>query len=566
MISTIASIYNILTAPKQYVIPEYQRNYSWTEKQWKRLWNDLITFVPKSKAVPAEEYFFGSIVRCPKNSFVPVSECWLIDGQQRTTTMIILLVALRDSTPTPIAGLDACIMNASGVGSLSKKLLPKKNDRQELDDLIYKNTIRTSGRIKQAYDYFIEKINNLPSTITANDIFAALGCLKMVDIEIQNEDPQVIFETLNSTGRDLSPTDKIRNFVMMGLTQSDREKLLAEFWDKLDMEFWGIADYENEIDKFIWRYLIFKLRRKVKWEELYEEFRQFVFCQKTKGQTVFDICNDILLNARYYIQFLMPQKCSTAEKEYFEDLQALGQSTQYPFLLLLNDYNVSTSDKCSILKLIVSYFVRRMFCSISNQGTNNLFIKLLSKIRRGNELIDFKDYFKIDATWQQRFPSDNEFEKGWPIFALYNNNALYVLRKLEEKNGGYSIVSNGNQNITIEHIRPQTPAPPAWANSVIDDAEIHHIGNLTLTANNSELGNKSFAEKKILPKTVANNGIVIVGYNASPYTYLMRDVLSESQWTKTEMDARAQKLWFGMIDTSTGAIIGVLPKNIWPSI
>lgn len=566
MISTIASVYNILTATKQYVIPEYQRNYSWGEAQWKRLWNDLIAFIPKTKSLPAEEYFFGSIVRCPKNSFVPVSECWLIDGQQRTTTMIILLVALRDSVTYPIAGLDACISNASGAGALSQKLLPKKNDRPEFNSLINKKTITTNGKIKQAYDFFIGKIKSLPNAIAPTDIFSAFGHLKMVDIEIQNEDPQVIFETLNSTGRDLSPTDKIRNFVMMGLTQTDREKLLEDFWDKLDVEFAGIQDYENKIDEFIWRYLIFKLRRKVKWEEMYEEFRQYVFSQKDKGKTIFDICDDILLNASYYVQFLAPQKCNTDEKEFFEDLLALGQSTQYTFLLLLNEYNVSMADKCSILQLIVSYFVRRMFCSISNQGTNNLFIKLLSKIRKGSELTDFKNYFKNEATWQQRFPADYEFEAGWPTFELYRSNALYVLRKLEEKNSGYAITASGNQHITIEHIRPQTPTPPAWANSAIDDAEIHHIGNLTLTANNSELGNKSFADKKTLPKTMANNGIVIVGYDASPYTYLMRDVLSESKWTKTEMDARAKKLWLGVSNTATGGIIGILPKDIWPSI
>ena len=136
MISTIASVYNILTAPKQYIIPEYQRNYSWDEHQWKRLWNDLIAFVPKTKNSPVEDYFFGSIVRCPKNSFVPVSECWLIDGQQRTTTIIILLTALRDSTSTPIGGLDGCIKNMSGVGDLEKKLMPKKNDRETLHALI----------------------------------------------------------------------------------------------------------------------------------------------------------------------------------------------------------------------------------------------------------------------------------------------------------------------------------------------------------------------------------------------------------------------------------------------
>ena len=566
MISTIASIYNILTAPKQYIIPEYQRNYSWGESQWKRLWSDLISFIPKTKIVPAEEYFFGSIVRCPKNSFVPVSECWIIDGQQRTTTMIILLVALRDSMSFPIAGLDACIMNSSGVGSLAKKLLPKKNDRSELDDLINNASVSSNGRIKQAYDYFVSKIKVLPNTISANDIFSALGCLKMVDIEIQNEDPQVIFETLNSTGRDLSPTDKIRNFVMMGLTQTDREKLLTDFWDKLDVEFSTVPDYENKIDEFIWKYLIFKLRRKVKWEEMYEEFRLYIFNQKRNGKTIFDICDEILANAKYYVQFFDPAKCNTDEKEYFEDLLSLGQATQYPFLLLLREYNVSINDKCSILQLIVSYFVRRMFCGISNQGTNNLFIKLLSKIKKGSELADFKDYFKKDATWQQRFPTDKEFEVGWPRFELYRSNALYILSKIEKKNGGYSIAASGNHNITIEHIRPQTPTPPAWATSLTDNAEIHHIGNLTLTANNSELGNKSFAEKKTLPKTVANNGVVIVGYNASPYTYLMRDVLSESQWTKTEMDNRAYKLWNGITDANSGTIIGVLPKDIWPYI
>ena len=181
-------------------------------------------------------------------------------------------------------------------------------------------------------------------------------------------------------------------------------------------------------------------------------------------------------------------------------------------------------------------------------------------------MADFKDYFKKDATWQQRFPSNKEFEAGWSTFELYRSNALYVLSKIEKKNSGYSIVASGNHSITIEHIRPQTPTPPAWINSLTDDAEIHHIGNLTLTANNSELGNKSFVEKKTLPKTIANNGVVIVGYNASPYTYLMRDVLSETQWTKTEMDNRAYNLWNGITDASTGTIIGVLPKDIWPCI
>lgn len=565
MISTIASVYNILTAPKQYIIPEYQRNYSWNKSQWERLWHDLIDFIPQTKIVPTKEYFFGSIVRCHKNSFVPVSECWIIDGQQRTTTMIILLVALRDVSVAPIAGLDSCIANTSVSGMLSKKLLPKKNDREELDCLIKRTSVSTNGKIKQAYDFFVNKIKSLPKTITSNDIFSSLGCLKMVDIEIQNEDPQVIFETLNSTGKDLNPTDKIRNFVMMGLTQSERETLLVDFWDKLDTEFSSIPNYENEIDEYIWRYLVFKRRRKVKWEELYEEFRQYVSDRKQKGETIFDICKDIMEYAKYYVQFLDPEKCTTTEKEYFEDLLILGQRTQYPFLLLLKEFGVSMYDKCEIMKLIVSYFVRRMFCSISGQGTNNLFIKLL-KISKGNELNDFKNYFKFYATWQQRFPSDKAFEESWQTCDLYRNNALYVLSKLEKKNSSYSVSAGGKRTITIEHIRPQTPALPAWEISTEADAEIHHIGNLTLTANNSELGNRSFKEKKTMPKTVSNYGVVVVGYNASPYTYLMRDVLSESKWTKIEMDKRAQKLWGGVKDTETGNIIGVLPKDIWPYI
>ena len=564
MISTIASIYNILTTPKQYIIPEYQRNYSWTRQQWDRLWNDLISFIPHTKLNPPRDYFFGSIVRYNKNSFVPVSECWIIDGQQRITTMIILLIALRDFSSTPIPGLDNCIINHGGNVDLYNKLLPKKNDRAELNDLIKGVTCSTCGRIKKAYDFFAEKIKSLPKQISPNDIFMSLGYLKIVDIEIQNEDPQVIFETLNSTGKDLSPTDKIRNFIMMGLTQNDREKLLTDFWDKLDNAFSAIPSYEDEIDGFMWRYLVFKCKYKIKWENLYEEFRKYVSEQKQQGITIFNICDDILEYAQYYIQFLDPQKCITAEKEYFEDLLSLEQRTQYPFLLQLKENGATLTDRCEIIKLIVSYFVRRMFCGISGQGTNNLFIKLLSNIKKGNELNDFKNYFMHDATSQQRFPSDIEFENCWGTCELYRNNALYVLSKLEQKNSSYTI--SANKTITVEHIRPQTSYPPQWSVSVIDDAEIHHIGNLTLTANNTELGNRSFSDKKSLPKTTSNNGSFIVGYNASPYTYLMRDVLSENQWTKQEMDNRAQRFWTGVLDPKTNKILGILPKDIWPSI
>lgn len=531
---------------KQYCIPVFQRDYAWTGEQCEKLFEDIVLAYKKDRL-----HFCGSFVYAPLPSKNHIDSFIIIDGQQRFTTLYILIKALADSASDEAdkAALEKYLFNEDrfnryGLDEKSKlKLKPVKTDNDQLQLLMAgKTEIMNKGKdgiIYHNYMLFRELIANFLAEDPSNSVMMihdGIDNLICADIRLEeDDDAQEIFERINSTGIKLGLPDLIRNYVLM--TDADQERLYEEYW-LVTQELLS----KERLESFFLDYLNMKLDGFTKESEAYRDFKQ-VYIQ---GQyTNESMLQEILHYAKQYHIFCYGDESLGSEiNSALDGLRKLNQTTVYLFLFhIFDDYEagiLTLQELSRILNLLLNYSIRRLICEVGSNSLRGLYKTLYGRIfaREENKLhyYDAIVSFMLQMTSKDAIPSDTDFKQALKERNLYRKNALckYLLAAIENQ-GKEKIVID---NLTIEHIMPQNKnLSTAWQKMLGDDWEatrdryLHTLGNLTLTGYNSELGDRPFREKQeLLEDTVTH------------ITVLYSDVKDKTEWNVSTIEARAERL------------------------
>ena len=497
----------------QFVIPIYQRNYSWDEKQCQQLWEDILR-VGTNDAVPL--HFIGSIVYVQGgHASVSVGAPLLvIDGQQRLTTLTILLEALARFTDKnePLDGFSAkkikhkYLTNPLEDDDRFYKLLLSDTDKETLKALVRNGELpkEFSIRIKENFEFFSDAIASNASKIV--EICNGVNKLMIVDIALERdqENPQLIFESMNSTGKALSEADLIRNYILMGLEHGLQTEIYQDLWRPMELDF-GQEAYGDQFDDFMRHYLTIKTGDIPRLSEVYEAFKEFAVKYFSEGGNVRDLVADIRKFAKYFVSMALDKETNQKLKPLFVDLfKYLNYSVAYPFLMeVYSDFEegaLSERDFMEVTQLVESYVFRRSICQIPTNSMNKTFAEFTRHVEKDDYFSSVKGHF-FQLKNYRRFPSDDEFTEAFIQRDVYNfNSRMYMFRKFENT-GKKEFISV--DNYTIEHVLPQNPnLSSEWQHDLgndwklIQERYLHTLGNLTLTGYNSEYSDRPFSEKK----------------------------------------------------------------------
>ncbi|MCK5743975.1 MAG: DUF262 domain-containing protein, partial [Caldisericia bacterium] len=533
----------------QFVVPIYQRNYSWGDKQNKRLIEDIIKV---GSNLERDVHFLGSIVYIRDDKPFIVSETQilrLIDGQQRLTTISILLYALSEIMTEKSQDIRYnYLLYERKKGDARYKLILSSKDKDTYTRIIEgeEDVVSNDSLVDNSYRYF-KKILQSKNTKELDIIWTGILKLAVVHISLDKGDnPQLIFETLNSTGKGLTETDKIRNYLLMSLEASNQDIIYRNKWLPIERIFNG-ADKDDRFDRFVRDYLTMKYAngRLPNLGDVYDEFKVYA----TDGnQSVEELASDLLKYAKYYSNIHLGTEKNPKLRKAFKDLRSIRVEVSYPFLLkIYDDFANQTIDSATFLKIIQTietYTFRRQICDLPTRGQNKIFANMSSEVDEENYLESVVSHFLVRKN-EYRFPSDDEFVQMFETKDIYHMRPRsYVLEKLENSSHSKEPV-NANQ-FTIEHILPQNKnLSKTWRETLgqkfksIQEIYLHRIGNLTLTGYNPEMSDKSFEEKK----TVEG------GFNSSPLT-LNRYISKFDKWDENAIIKRtkyistqALKIW-----------------------
>ena len=393
------NIYKLLNGDKQYLIPVYQRLYSWEQAQCNRLWLDIVAMQKENK----EGHFLGSIVCiAEKTSPTGVQKYMVIDGQQRLTTLTLILIALRDSVSAnseikPEKLNFSFLINQFESGDEKYKLLLTEEDKNILISLVEKKPILegTQSKLLNAYNYFKNQI--VKQEIDPQLLFEATGKLQIVIITLEREhdDPQAIFESLNSTGKELSQSDLIRNYVLMGMDKDAQKNLYDNLWRSFEQLF-GHEKQDYLMDNFFRDYLTMNMHRIPKIGNVYDEFKAWkVNCKFSNNE---DLCNDLYAFAKIYTDIEFARNSDPQLAALFKEIKTLNMSVANPFLMaVIRDYQtgVLTSHESliEIIKLCISYVFRRSICEIPTNSLNKTFATFENEIKKSDYLNSVKAFF-----------------------------------------------------------------------------------------------------------------------------------------------------------------------------
>ena len=537
------NIYEILNGNKQFLIPVYQRFYSWDVDQCKRLWNDIATMQKKGKS----GHFVGSIVNIAEQAMpTGVQKYMIIDGQQRMTTLTLLLLALRDyvldhpeDTSVNAHRIDGMLLkNEYESGDERYKILLTETDREILIRLVERKPIHpdTRSRLLDNYRFFAGKIADKELTLT--EIWNSIGKLQIVNITLDREvdDAQAIFESLNSTGKELSESDLIRNYVLMGLEPSEQSFVYEHLWRPMEQLF----VYETQstvMDAFFRHYLTMKTARIPKQGRVYEEFKRYHL--NCEFSTIRELCQDLFKFAKYYTDIVFKRSHDIDLKRRYEDIVDLRMEVSYPFLMKVhNDCKegvITDAELKEILNLCISYVLRRGICDIPTNSLNKTFATFKNAVRPDDYMNSVKAFFILQDTYKE-FPDDDKFAAAFVSRDIYNMRARnYILSRLENYQNKAPIVV---ENYTIEHIMPQNKNLSAeWQKDLgsnwreVQKKYVNTIGNLTLTAYNSEMSDRPFMEKMNMTGGFKESALRLNKY-----------VICFSEWNEEHIQERAKKL------------------------
>lgn len=501
------NIYEILNGNKQFLIPVYQRYYSWDIEQCKRLWNDIVEMQKKGKV----GHFVGSIVNIAEQAMpTGVQKYMIIDGQQRMTTLSLLLLALRDyaiknpeDTTINARRIDNMLLkNEYESGDERYKLLLTETDRDILMRLVEEKPIPddTRSKLLDNYKFFAGKIAD--KELQPAEVYESIGKLQIVNITLDRsvDDAQAIFESLNSTGKELSESDLIRNYVLMGLEPTEQTYVYEHLWRPMELLF-VYETQDSVMDRFFRDYLTMKITRIPKQDRVYEEFK--LYHLNCEFSTIRELCQDLLTYAKYYTDMVFKRSSNPALKSLYEDINDLRMEVSYPFLLKVhNDYAegiISEDDLKLIIRLCISYVFRRSICDIPTNSLNKTFATLKNEIKPDDYVNSIKAFFVMRNDYKE-FPDDDKFAAAFvsrDIYTMRSRN--FILSHLENYGNKAPIII---ENYTIEHIMPQNSSlSPEWQQMLgakwreVQKTYLHTIGNLTLTAYNSEMSDHPFMVK-----------------------------------------------------------------------
>ena len=541
----------------QFDIPIYQRTYSWTEEECRQLWDDIVnTGLNTDDTV---EHFIGSIVYVKKSSLVSQPHPLLvIDGQQRLATVTLLLSALAEALgdDEPIDGFSArkvrnyYLLNPEEKNGRHYKLLLSQTDKDTLISIVSKKDLPVSKhsiRIKQNFDLFKEWIDQDKGKL--DTICKGLNKLMVVQIGLDrdNDNPQLIFESMNSTGRELSQADLIRNFILMKLESARQTEIWEQFWHPMEITF-GQKAYDTHFDGFMRDYLTMKSETGniPKKDEVYKAFKKYFHGSNADVDT---LAKEIKNYAHHYCVMALDAESAKNTpdlKVAFHDLQELKVSVAYPLLLeLYHDYEediLTEKDLLQAVRMIETYVFRRAICDIPTNSMNKTFSTFtkppLDKppLDKDRYLQSIKAHF-LGLQGRRRFPDDEEFKRKIQIRDLYNfRSRSYWLRRFE--NFGRKEMVSVNE-YTIEHIMPQNKnLSSEWREALGQDVWetvhgkwLHTLGNLTLTGYNSKYIDKPFSEKRDMEN----------GFQDSPLK-VNKGLGQLDTWNEETIKERAEKL------------------------
>lgn len=510
MKATAANLLSIIKGPKQFIIPIYQRTYSWQRAQCRQLLQDILRI---SKDDCLNGHFIGSIVYFQESihTVSDVPKLLVIDGQQRLTSVSLLIVALANFMKTHPVEIDTnstklqnyYLFNAEEEGDLRIKLMLTRKDKETYIHLLkdVPQSDNCSLRIVDNYNFFKDSIN----ADNVVDIYNGVMRLFVVDVALEKDkdNPQLIFESMNSTGLDLSQADLIRNYILMGLEMEIQKDLYEKFWYPMEQSYGN--DYTSMFDRFMRDYLSVKTGNIPRQNEVYDAFKKYE--QGNRGElAVKNIVEDVYSFSGYYVNMVLHKEPDEKLRESFRRISQLRVDVSYPFLMpVYHDYKsgiISKEEFNEALDIVENYVFRRAICGIPTNSLNKTFATLYKSFDKTNYMDGLKAAFLILDSYK-RFPDDSEFENALFLKNIYSfRNRNYLLNRLENYNRKEIV---NISDYTIEHIMPQNEdLSPEWQSMLgenwkeIQNKYLHTLGNLTLTGYNSELSDRSFTEKKTI--------------------------------------------------------------------
>lgn len=553
----------IIEGTKQYVVPLFQREYSWDKKEWSILWDDLVELC---EAENPRDHFIGSIVTMPTNT-VPegVAKFLLIDGQQRLTTIFILLAVLRDKAKqNSQEALAAEINNTLLVNPYKDgldyyKLQPTQTDRASFQELIRSGQSPGENQINSAYEFFERKMRQ--SGIDGQTIKKVVSNnLSVVSIVLAADDnPHLVFESLNAKGRPLTQADLIRNYFFMRIHVNEQDETYNQLWKPMQD---ALGDSLTECI----RHYLMKDSSVIKQSDVY-----FSLKERVSKSEAMAYLKDLARFASYYQKLLQPEREANLEiRRSLLRLNRIEVTTAYPFLLNCYDEydqgSLSSAEFVSILKVIENFVIRRFVCNVPTSQLLKIFVPLYGQVRNKHPE-SFVEELK-DALQTKNYPRDGEFKSRLTDAKLYGggdrrDKTKIILEALEESYEHKEQVPF--TKLSIEHVMPQTPTE-WWQNHLGEDWEmthelsLHTLGNLTLTAYNSELSNDSYASKK---ERLRESHLEINKYFDG-----------KQSWRREEIEERAEALanialnvwpYFGTerpLQSNQGRVTGKVPRRL----
>jgi len=557
----------IIEGTKQYVVPLFQRPYSWKKSEWQMLWDDLLDLC---ELETPRTHFMGSIVTMPTNSIPEgVSKYLLIDGQQRLTTIFILLCALRNHArqiedKRLSAKIDAILTNLHEDGMDYFKLQPTQVDRDIFHQLIQdneSNEVIENNSILECYTFFFKKIRQLNSDLQQLQKIICTNLSVVSVVLSSNDDPYLVFESLNAKGRALTQADLIRNHFFMRIHVDKQDLIYTKYWQPMQ-ELLG-----DNLTEFIRHYLT-KNGIDVKQSDIYFQLKE-----KINQSDALSHLQDLYKFADYYSRLLNPELENNLKvRKRLIRINRLEVATVYPFLLNCYDEwmqkRISENELIEIFHILENFLIRRFVCNVQTRGLNRIFALLYSQVIKDVDIDSNAFVERVKSVLQTKdYPKDAEFKERLLDVKLYGSNrsekARLILESIEESFRHKEQISF--DNLTIEHILPQT-LNNWWKDHLGQDWEIsyelflHTIGNLTLTAYNGELSNSDFVTKK---KEYQNSHLELNSY--------FQDI---DTWKREDIEKRAENLsheivniwkYFGteaLQHSQSNSLKGTIPKSL----
>jgi uncharacterized protein with ParB-like and HNH nuclease domain len=468
MKATEAKLLDFLKKSPQFVIPIYQRTYSWTEKECRQLWDDVVRCGSSDRIAV---HFVGSIVYVESglSQVTHQAPLLVIDGQQRLTTVSLLLAALAKAVADtePFDGFSQrkirnyYLVNPEETGERNFKLLLSQTDKASLMALVSDGEPpqQPSIRIKANFDSFRRWLGE--GQVELSTLCRGLAKLVVVDIALtrDQDNPQLIFESMNSTGKELSQADLIRNFILMGLEPVLQTKLYEQFWRPMELEF-GQEAYGTHFDGFMRHYLTVMTGEIPNIGAVYDAFKSHAQTSRADfpddRSHIESLVREIRDYARHFCTMALGSDPDTDLRLAFHDLRELKVDVAYPFLLeLYHDYKADMLSKVDLLacvRLIEAYVFRRAICAIPTNSMNKTFATFTKALKKDRYLEGVQAHF-LSLPSYRRFPSNDEFRRDFQTRDLYNfRSRSYWLRRLENHGRKERVAVD---EYTIEHILPQ---------------------------------------------------------------------------------------------------------------